>query len=170
MVGMGEMDDRQRRWQVEITDQLPVLLARLLAAEDCAASPPKSHGVYLFSENETPMYVGRTGRTERSLAKPGGGHSNFRTRRAGHIQPKHNQGTYAYRLARIGFTEAGGVLSTSRDANCANPVFMEHFREQCMRVKAMQFGVVEIDNDRLAAVFEIYATTILETTNSFATS
>lgn len=35
----------------------------------------------------------------------------------------------------------------------------------------MEFRVVEIDDDRLAAVFEIYAATVLKTeANSFATS
>jgi hypothetical protein len=47
---------------------------------------------------------------------------------------------------------------------------MEHFRKQCQRVKAMEFRVVEIDDDRLAVVFEVYASAILKTENSWATS
>ena len=164
-----QIEARQRRWQVEITDRLPVLLDRLLAAEDCAVSPPTGHGVYLFSERGRPMYVGRTGRTERSIAK-GRGHSNFRTRRAAHTHARHNEGTYAYRLALASFSEAGGVRAETRAANCANPDFMEHFRTQCQRVEEMGFRVVEIDDDRLAAVFEVYAATVLKTENSWATS
>jgi hypothetical protein len=160
---------RKRGWQTEIADQLPALLDRLLRADDCAASPPKAHGVYLFSERSTPMYVGRTGRTERSIAK-GGGHSNFRTRRAAHTHARHNEGTYAYRLALASFAEAGGVRAATRAANCSNPAFMEHFQAQCGRVKAMEFRVVDIADDRLAAVFEVYASAILKTENSWATS
>ncbi len=47
---------------------------------------------------------------------------------------------------------------------------MEHFRAQCQRVEEMGFRVVEIDDDRLAAVFEVYAATVLKTENSWATS
>jgi hypothetical protein len=159
----------KRRWQTEIADQLPVLLDLLLTAEDCAASPPKTHGVYLFSESGKPMYVGRTGKTERSIAK-GQGHSNFRARRTAHIRPRHNEGTYAYRLALKAFVEAGGVPGATRKATCEDAAFDQHFREQCQRVKEMEYRVVPIELDRLAAVFEIYASTILGTENSWATS
>ena len=115
------------------------------------------------------MYVGRTGRTERSIEK-GRGHSNFRTRRAAHTHARHNEGTYAYRLALDRFADAGGIRAATRAANCANPDFMEHFQKQCHRVKRMEFRVVEIDDDRLAAVFEVYAATVLKTENSWATS
>jgi hypothetical protein len=100
------LEARQRRWQADVTDQLPALLAHLLSAEDCSGSPPRTHGVYLFSERGKPMYVGRTGKTERSIAK-GRRHSNFRTRRAAHTHARHNEGTYAYRLALDSFADAG---------------------------------------------------------------
>lgn len=166
---LRHLEARRRRWQVEVTDELPALLARLLSADECSAAPPRTHGVYLFSERGKPMYVGRTGKTERSIAK-GGGYSNFRTRRAAHTHPRHNEGTYAYRLALDSFAEAGGVRGATRVANCADPAFMEHFRKQCQRVKEMEFRVVEIGDDRLAAVFEVYASAILRTKNSWATS
>ena len=67
-------------------------------------APPRSHGVYLFTEvsGSTPahLYVGRVGITERARAA-GSGHSNFRTRLAAHTRPSssHNQATFAFRLA-----------------------------------------------------------------------
>ena len=64
-----QLDARQRSWQAEVTARLPALLAELLAADDCASSPPRTHGIYLFRERGSPMYVGRTGKTERSIAK-----------------------------------------------------------------------------------------------------
>ena len=160
---------RQHRWQIEFAEELPVLLDRLLRAEDCSASPPKTHGVYLFSERGKPMYVGRTGKTARAIKK-GHGHSNFKTRRAGHTYARHNSGTYAYRLALDSFEKGGGVPDPTREANCANNAFMTHFRAQCARIKAMEFRVVPIECDALAAVFEVYASTILDTENSWATS
>ena len=163
------ISERQQQWRAEIAERLPVLLDRLLTTPDCSAKPPTTHGVYLFSERGTPRYVGRTGRTERSLAK-GRGHSNFRARRKGHMTPRHNQGTYAYRLALASFDQAGGIRAATRADNCANPAFMEHFRRACQRVGEMEYRVVEIDDDRLAAVFEVYAATILQTENSWATS
>ena len=60
--------------------------------------PPHEHGVYLFTEAGRHLYVGRCGLTERA-AKKGGGHSNFRTRLAGHTRPSsgHNKATFAWR-------------------------------------------------------------------------
>jgi hypothetical protein len=51
-----------------------------------------------------------------------------------------------------------------------NPAFVREFVRQCERVRAMEFRVVEIADDKLAAVFEVYAATVLKTGNSWATS
>jgi hypothetical protein len=48
---------------------------------------------------------------------------------------------------------------------------MELFLGAIEEVRKMDFRVVRIDDDRLAAVFEVYASTVLRTPwNSFATS
>jgi hypothetical protein len=47
---------------------------------------------------------------------------------------------------------------------------MDEFRRQCLRVRRMGFQVVEIDDNRLAAVFEIYAVAALGLRQSFAVS
>ena len=161
---------RQADWEAEVSVKLPVLLSDLLHCQDCADSPPKSHGVYLFSDHGTPMYVGRTGRTERSIAANKVSHSNFASRRRGHITPRHTSGTYAYRLAVAAFAERKKPLAGTREANSQDTEFMAEFRSQCERVKAMEFRVVEITDDKLAAVFEVYAATVLKTKNSWATS
>ncbi len=87
--------------------------------------------------------------------------SNFRTRLHGHTQPRHGQGTYAYTLAVRSFRRRGLALAETRDGNCANPEFMTEFRRQCERVRHMGFQVVNITDNRLAAIFEIYAATVL---------
>jgi hypothetical protein len=94
---------RQAEWQ-EVVAGLPRYLEALLACEAFGRGPgrkppPLEHGVYLFTEAGRPLYVGRCGLTERA-AKKGAGHSNFRTRLAGHSRPSsgHNQATFASRL------------------------------------------------------------------------
>lgn len=62
---------RQRKWDAEITKQLPDLLTRLLDSpiyglDEHRDLPPVTCGVYLFSERGKPRYVGRVGLTERS--------------------------------------------------------------------------------------------------------
>lgn len=95
---------RERTW-AEVEAKLPGYLETLLASDVFGRSPgrrpaPREHGVYLFTEAGRHLYVGRCGLTERA-AKRGRGHSNFRTRLAGHARPSsaHNQATFAWRLA-----------------------------------------------------------------------
>jgi hypothetical protein len=154
---------RQAKWDEEVAGKLPDLLRELLSSPSCATDPPRTHGVYLFSEGGTPLYVGRTGRTERSRLANKDGHSNFATRHRAHTRARHNEGTYAYRLAVEACREGGIALASTRAENCENPEFMEEFRRQCDRVSAMEFRVVEIGDDKLAAVFEVYAATVLGT-------
>jgi len=63
--------DRQRCWDEQVTAQLPDLLTKLLDSPVYGAAPdrpkpPRTYGVYLFSERGRPCYVGRVGLTERS--------------------------------------------------------------------------------------------------------
>ena len=88
----------------------------------------------------------------------------------GHTRPRHNEGTYAYSRAVRAFRRKQLPLAKTRKANCEDPAFMEEFRRQCERVRAMDFQVVGIDDDRLAAVFEVYAATVPGLRQSFAVS
>lgn len=156
---------REREWDEEVAKQLPDLLTLLLNSPIYGLGkdrdlPPATYGVYLFSEKGKPRYVGRVGLTERSkrAAKK---FSNFRTRLRGHVRPRHNEGTYAYARTVRSFHHKKLPLAGSRKANCADPDFMEEFRRQCERIARWDFQVVEITDNRLAAVFEIYAATVL---------
>lgn len=147
--------------------QLPDLLTVLLDSEAYGLTngrelPPDKvrYGVYLFSELGKPRYVGRVGLTERSK-RVGKGFSSFRTRLRGHTRPRHSEGTYAYARAAKQFRRKKLPLAETRKANCENPEFMAEFRRQCERVRRMDFQVVEITDNKLAAVFEIYAATVL---------
>jgi hypothetical protein len=156
---------REREWDEEVAQQLPDLLTRLLDSPIYGLGkdrdlPPAAYGVYLFSEKGKPRYVGRVGLTERSK-RAGKKFSNFRTRLRGHVRPRHSEGTHAYARTVRSFHRKKLPLSGSRKANCADPDFMEEFRRQCERIAGWDFQVVEITNNRLAAVFEIYAATVL---------
>jgi hypothetical protein len=156
---------RERQWDEEVVGQLPDLLTQLLDSpiyglgEDHEL-PPATYGVYLFSERGKPRYIGRVGLTERSK-RAGKKFSNFRTRLRGHVRPRHNEGTYAYARTVRSFRRKKLPLAGTRKENCADPDFMAEFRRQCERIARWDFQVVEITDNRLAAVFEIYAATVL---------
>jgi hypothetical protein len=62
-------------------------------------------------------------------------------------------------------------LPTTRQARAVHPEFAAVFREQKERVTAMQFRIVEIEDDFRSYVFEPYAAFRLGTRyNSWATS
>lgn len=154
---------REHDWIVKVGERLPELLTELLASplfglSDGRNLPPKEkrYGVYLFSEKGRPRYVGRVGLTERSK-RAGKGFSSFRTRLYGHVRPRHSEGTYAYARTTKLFRRKGLPLAETRKANCEDPDFIVEFRRQCERVRKMDFQVVEITDNRLSAVFEIYA-------------
>lgn len=152
---------REQRWKDDISRRLPKLLSELLASPTYGLTagrplPPEVYGVYLFSERGRPRYVGRVGLTDRSRLA-GTRYSNFRTRLRGHSRPRHSEGIYAYMRAVRKFRRAGLPLENSRAANCANAEFKAEFAHQCEVVRRMAFQIVEINDNRLAAVFEIYA-------------
>ena len=104
-----QLKSRQRGWRAEVTDRLPELLAELLAGDDCASSAPRSHGIYLFSD-ERNADVRRPHRQDRALdsARRAAGYSNFRTRRAAHTHAQPQRGHVRLPSgARISFIEAG---------------------------------------------------------------
>ena len=165
---------RETRWQEQVTARLPELLTELLESPvygltEGRERPPEKYGAYLFTERGRPRYVGRVGLTERSR-RAGKRFSSFRTRLAGHVRPRHGEGTYAYARTCELFRRRGLPLAGTRAGNCADRAFMEEFTRQCDRVRAMGFQVVEIKDNRLAAVFEIYAATVLGLRQSFAVS
>lgn len=158
-----------------MTHRLPVLLTELLGS--CVFGlasgrelPPKAYGVYLLTDRGRPCYVGRVGLTDRSR-RAGKQFSNFQTRLKGHAAARHESGTYAYARTVRMLRRKGVELPGTRQANCTDPEFMLEFRRQCERVRRMGCQVVEITDNRLSAVFEIYAAAALGLRNqTFAVS
>lgn len=157
--------------------KLPAYLNALLASKVFGRGPgreppPREHGVYLFTEAGRHLYVGRSGITERA-ANRGGGHSNFRTRLAGHTRPSsaHNQASFAWRLTMETASGRFEGLPTVRAELERDARFRQEFRRQKERVTAMDFRVVTITDNFESYVFEPYAALMLDTPyNSWATS
>lgn len=167
---------RQLTWEA-VTAKLPTYLEELLASPVFGRGsdripPPRTHGVYLFTEPGKHLYVGRCGLTERAKAA-GKGHSNFRTRLAGHTRPSaaHNQATFAWRLAIEALGEELAQMPKERASRQLDERFRKEFFVQKERVAAMEFRIVEIRDDFESYVFEPYAALALRTPyNSWATS
>jgi len=134
--------------------------------------PPRTHGLYLFTEDGDHLHVGRCGLTERAKSV-GKGHSNFRTRLAGHSRPSsgHNQATFAWRLAFERLGAAVEAMPRTRVELQIHPPFRVDFLCQKERVTAMECCVVEITDDFETYLFEAYAARQLGTPhNVWATS
>ena len=163
-------------WE-EVAARLPHYLESLLSSEVYGGgpgrtSPPLEHGVYLFTESDRHMYVGRCGLTERA-ARTGKGHSNFRTRLAGHTRPSsaHNQAALAWRLTVEAVQGRFDDLPPARAELGLDTRFRKEFSVQKQRVAAMDFRIVAIADSFESYVFEPYAGLALQTPyNSWATS
>jgi hypothetical protein len=118
-----------------------------------------SRGIYLFSEGERHLYVGRT--------------DNIRRRIGNHCRASsgHNQATFAFRMARTetGLLRAAYTTSGSRGHMAKDQVFGPVFVASKQRVRALDLRFVEETDPTRQALLEIYAATVLETPfNDFA--
>ena len=127
------------------------------------AMPPVKYGnlpkqlpkraIYLFSEGDDHLYVGRT--------------NNLRNRLRGHCAPSssHFSAVFAFRLAR----ETTGVLKAtykpegSRANLAEDPVFKPVFTAARLRISQMDLRFVEVPEPVRQALLEIYVATALET-------
>ena len=171
-------EERAAAW-TEMNDRMSELLDRLLGSpsygrrETGRPPAPDSHGVYLFSDAGEPQYVGRTGRTERSIRAGKKSASGFRARLAGHSRPSSglSSASFALRIALGWAADEQLVLPANRSDVLSNGHFAELFSTAKERITGMDFQVVPIEQDRESAVFEVYAAFVLATPfNSFATS
>jgi hypothetical protein len=152
---------------VEIFDRvaadLPRLLDLLLAAEAAPVAQheviPNTPGVYLFSEQSKPIYVGQT----RKLRERLGNHTN--------PLGKNNQATFAFLVAKAEARNAGVDIMQFRAQLEADQQFAEHFQAAKLRVSEMDVRFTEIPGPIDRSLFEIYAALALDTLvfNSFET-
>lgn len=112
--------------------------------------------VYLFTEGEKHLYVGRT--------------KHLRTRMRQHSieAASHNQAVFAFRLARheMGHIRASYQKATSRAALLTDPAFAKAFRHAKERIRRMDLRFVEVDDPLKQALLEIYAAVVLRTAHN----
>ena len=109
--------------------------------------------IYLFSEDATHLYVGRTNR--------------LRERLRGHCIPSatHFTATFAFRMARVqtGREKATYTKEGSRASLVNDAVFSPAFVEARSRVGRMNLRFVEETDPVCQALLEIYVATVLKT-------
>ena len=113
-------------------------------------------GVYVFYEDESPIYVGRSNRLRQRLLEHG--------RRSS----RHNSATFAFNIAMAAATDARISLpETTRTEIEAYPSFRSLYDKAKERVAEMNIRVIEIKDPIEQTIFEVYAALALQTHNSF---
>ena len=145
---------------LQYTDCLDASLQRLLSMEP--VSPVKftckvpTAGVYLFSEQDQHLYVGRSNSLRRRMVHHG---SEGAT---------HNQASFAFRLARI---STGNIKATykaegSRASLMTDPVFKEAFVDAKNRIRGMQLRFIEEIHPLRQTLLEVYVAVVLKTSHN----
>lgn len=151
-----------RRWPPRFADvaaQLPHLLQQLLACPPhfAGARPrvPRVSGVYLFSEDGRPRYVGRTRDCGRRLGD--------------HTRPssRENSAPFAFNLVRRELKEAAQDSVGTRREIAAQGAFSVKFAEAKERIRRMEFRFVEIRDPAISTIFEVYASLALGTEGDY---
>lgn len=117
-----------------------------------------ARGIYLFSEGDKHLYVGRTNRLQKRLANHCGKGST------------HNSATFAFLLARVasGKTVATYRRDGSRTDLEKDPIFGSAFAIAKSRVSNMDIRYVEESDPLRQALLEMYVAIALQTPhNSF---
>lgn len=137
---------------------------RLMAMTPHAGAPPPTgipvSGVYLFSQGDEPLYVGRSNRLRERY---------FLHTRNG---SRHNQASFAFRIAVQGlrlpaasYTKQGG-----RKEIALMDEFIREFAAAKRRIREMNYRYVEETDQTRQALLEIYVATVLDTPyNDFRT-
>lgn len=117
-------------------------------------------GIYLFSENDVPLYVGRTRKLSQRLRQHCGSGST------------ENQSVFAFKLARglHGAVKASYAGDGTRKKLMENHEFKAHFDISKQRLRRMEIRWVEEGDPLRQAVLEIYVAVVLKTPyNDFET-
>ena len=143
----------------KMIDQLPLLLDQLVKSpsknrDTLGALPQK--GIYLFYENECPIYVGRSNRIKERLLEHGRPSST------------HTSATFAFNLAKKAAIEKEiDVNNIPRVILEKDPDFSSLFSEAKEKVSRMSIKVIEIDDQIIQTIFEVYVSVKFNTFNEF---
>lgn len=146
----------------DIIDLLPELQEQLVnfsqRHRENLGRIPKS-GIYVFYENGTPMFVGRTNSMKDRIMTQGRQGSN------------HNSAPLAFLMARKAAEEKGiDVTGRTRGNLEKDPIFKDLFIQSKKRVSEMLIRLVPVEDQVTQAIFQVYASMELNTQfNDFKT-
>jgi hypothetical protein len=155
-------NDGTERWK-DIVMRLDPMLQELLDAPsarrlDHRPTLPSAAGIYLFLNDNWPLYVGQT--------------RNLRRRLADHCRASsgHNQASFAFNIARRSLSAKGVQLPRGRSEIEALPEFSERFKQAKAEVDGMEVRYIKCDDAEVRTVFEVFAAVHLGTPyNTFET-
>ena len=154
------MDQQQglERFRAEVESKLPELVEGLVACAPhrrVADRAPNAPGIYLYSEGDRHLYVGRT----RDLSR----------RWADHTRPSSsiNSASFAFNIAKRETAKEGINVGIARLQLAAHPIFERAFVDAKARVRAMAYRFVRVDSAVLSTVGEVYAAMVLGTEGDF---
>ena len=138
----------------DLVKHMPTLLKQLTSQplrpwNDRGILPQK--GVYVFYEDENPMYVGRTNNMSRRLNR--------------HCNPSsgHNSATFAFNIAKREAIKRGMNVQLTRSQLEVAPAFSKLYLKAKARVAKMPVRVIEISDPIVQTLFEVYAVMCLDT-------
>jgi hypothetical protein len=110
-------------------------------------------GIYLFTEHQKHLYVGRSNRLK------------SRVRRHGTKGSKHNVAAFAFKMAReaTGNLQATYTTKGSRKDLVLQPEFAAAFADAKQRIRAMEVRFVEETDQLKQAILEMYVSFVLDT-------
>ena len=115
-------------------------------------------GVYVFYEDDKPIYVGRSNCLKQRLQE--------------HSRPSstHNSAPFAFNLAKEAAQSKGLSVTISRNLLENVPDFRGLFTQAKQRVWQMQIRAIMVENQVAQTIFEVYAALALKTPyNDFTT-
>jgi hypothetical protein len=136
----------------ETVDALHPAFERLIAAKPyIRGNPLPRRGVYLFSEKDKPIYVGRS--------------DNIPRRYGQHTLPSSqtNQAALASLIAKEELDLLPDYRPGARARLLANELFTAAFHKAKQRIRSMEFRAVEETDPLKQALIEVYCAVVLET-------
>lgn len=112
---------------------------------------PSYGGIYVFYQDEKPIYVGRA--------------NNIKKRIHGHTRPSsgHNSANFAFNLARLELAEKLAETKIGREELMQNSEFLEKFTKFKKDLHASKIKCLQIKNDAIQTIFEPYLSMKLDT-------
>lgn len=147
------MQAKFREYVESLQPSFELLLAAVPRVIETAPELAAAPGIYLFTEGDKHLYVGRTRNLRRRM----------RNHSSASAQP--NQASFAFRLAReaTGHMAASYTATGSRAALALDPDFAAAFAEAKARIRRMDLRFVEEMDPLRQALLEIYAAVELAT-------